>query len=220
MDAEFWHQRWLNNEIGFHQKEINTHLQSFWSGIRAAPGSRVFVPLCGKSRDMLWLRSQGHEVIGVEISPVAVKAFFSENALTPTVEKTGKFQRWECDGIVILLGDFFDLIAEDLGHIDAVFDRASLVALPPEMRRHYAQHLREILPQSVSMLLVTMQYDQNQMKGPPFAVETEEVSGLYADFYRLDCRFTLDVLAENPKFRDRGITRMEERVFLLTPHQK
>jgi thiopurine S-methyltransferase len=220
MEADFWHQRWKNNEIGFHQKEINSHLQSFWPEIHVKPNGSVFVPLCGKSRDMLWLRGQGYHVIGVEISPLAVESFFAENDLQPEIRKFGSFEYWECDGLSILRGDFFDLQPADLAGVDAVFDRASLIALPPEMRRRYALHLHALLPESVEILLVTLQYPQDQMQGPPFAVESQEVDDLYAKYYRIDCLFSLDVLAENHKFRERGISHMDEKVFLLRNHQK
>lgn len=168
MKAEFWLERWQRNEIGFHQGEINAHLQEFWGGLQLPAGSEVFVPLCGKSRDLLWLRAQGHRVLGVELSPLAVEDFFLENELKPQVRSHGIFDSWSCDGVTLLCGDFFELEAADLKGVAAVYDRASLVALPPEMRERYAQHLHRILPARVPMLLVTMDYPQAEMSGPPF----------------------------------------------------
>ncbi|MCG8426319.1 MAG: thiopurine S-methyltransferase [Chromatiales bacterium] len=215
MEAEFWRQRWQKNEIGFHQDEINVHLQTCWQKIEVRPNSTVFVPLCGKSLDLLWLRSQGYTVIGIEISALAVEAFFVENELTPEVSEVDKFRRWECDGITILEGDFFDLQPGHLSGVETVYDRASLVALPPEMRKAYAEHLFKVLPGQVDILLVTMQYPQEEMSGPPFAVEEEEVHTLYHDHYQMSCLDTLDILEENPRFRAKGVTHMEEKVFLL-----
>ena len=217
MDAKFWHQRWERNEIGFHQGEINSHLQSFWQKEQLVENSLVFVPLCGKSLDMLWLRSEGYRVIGVEISALAVEDFFRENNLEPERTQQGDFIRWEVDGLVILQGDIFHLRAGDIAGVSAVYDRASLVALPREMRSRYTDHLASILTRGVSVLLVTLEYPQDQMQGPPFSVEEPEVRQLYETGYGIELCFELDVLAENARFRERGLTRMVEKVFRLTP---
>jgi thiopurine S-methyltransferase len=217
MKTEFWLERWQNNEIGFHQGEINAHLQEYWGGLHLPAGAEVFVPLCGKSRDMLWLCAQGHRVLGVELSPLAVEDFFLENELKPQLRSHGPFDSWSCDGVTLLCGDFFDLDAADLKGVSGVYDRASLVALPPEMRERYAQHLHAILPARVPMLLVTMDYAQAEMSGPPFAVDAAEVRELYAAHYGVEPLYTLDVLAENPRFRERGVSRLDEVVYRLRP---
>ncbi len=217
MDSEFWLERWGRGEIGFHQREINAHLQEYWKRLGAAPGGQVFVPLCGKSRDMLWLRSEGHPVIAVEVSPLAVEAFFRENDLEVRVRRQGAFRRWESDGLVILQGDFFDLSAPDLVDVAGIYDRASLIALPPAMRQRYSAHLRAIAPPRSETLLVTMDYEQGAMNGPPFAVAEGEVTALYGDTYAVQRLFVLDVLGENPRFRERGLSRLEERVYHLVP---
>ncbi|MES9960955.1 MAG: thiopurine S-methyltransferase [Sedimenticola sp.] len=216
MDAEFWHQRWARGEIGFHQKEISTHLRSFWPSDVLPPGGQVFVPLCGKSLDMLWLRAEGYKVIGIEISAVAVEAFFRESNLEPTRNQQGEFVRWEVDGLVILQGDFFHLGTEELAGVSAVYDRASLVALPREMRSAYARHLEEVLPAGATTLLVTLDYPQDEMQGPPFSVDEQEVRALYGERHEIVNCYELDVLEENPRFRERGLSRMVERVFRLS----
>lgn len=215
MQAEFWLERWEQNQIGFHQDEINDHLQAFWAQLPVPAGSRIFVPLCGKSRDMLWLRSQGFQITGVEISPIAVQDFFRENQLEPQITQQGKFERWEVDGLAILLGDFFDLNPADVADCAGVFDRASLIALPPPMRTRYAEHFMAIVPSAAQTLLVTMEYPQTEMKGPPFAVEEAEVRRFYAGRYTVERLFAADILAENPGFRQRGLTRLEEKVYRL-----
>src|SRR5574340_1608572 len=146
MKKDFWLERWERKEIGFHQDEINPYLRQYWQELHLARGSEVFVPLCGKSRDMLWLREQGHAVLGVELSPLAAQAFFEENGLSPQRTRGERFDSYEADGIRILCGDFFDLDRDDLAGVKAVYDRASLIALPPEMRERYARHLESILP--------------------------------------------------------------------------
>lgn len=217
MQADFWHERWDQNQIGFHQHEINSHLQAFWGQMAVPTGSRIFVPLCGKSRDMLWLRSQGFSVTGVEISPIAVHDFFAENALEPIVTRQGAFERWECDGLVILQGDFFHLTPAEVADCAGVFDRASLIALPPEMRASYAQHFMAILPPHVQTLLITLEYGQSEMKGPPFSVQEAEVRSFYEENFSVERLLALNALDDEPGFRQRGLTRLEEKVYLLTP---
>lgn len=216
MDLDFWRRRWRKNEIAFHQREINTHLQRFWSQLELPPGRTVFVPLCGKSLDMLWLAGQGHPVLGVDISQIALASFFQENELTAHTRQEGAFEVWETQDITLLCGDFFALDRAALATIGGVYDRASLIALPPPMRRRYADHLKTILPPAAPVLLLTLEYSQEQMQGPPFSVETAEAQALYEDVYTVELLACYDVLAENPRFHDR-LTRLEEKVYRLMP---
>ncbi|MGA8864450.1 MAG: thiopurine S-methyltransferase [Gallionella sp.] len=219
MKKEFWLERWEREETGFHQEEINPYLRRYWQELHLEGGSEVFVPLCGKSLDMLWLRDQGHRVLGVELSEIAVRSFFAENGYTPQHETQGKFDRCEADGIHILCGDFFDLGREALKNVVAVYDRASLIALPPEMRGRYVHHLAGILPPATRILLVTVDYPQAEMQGPPFSVSSGEVEALYRDHAEVHPLAQLDVLAQNPRFQQRGLSRMRENIFLLTLRQ-
>lgn len=216
MKNEFWLERWEREEIGFHQNEINPYLCQYWQDLHPAHKGEVFVPLCGKSRDMLWLRKQGHLVLGVELSAIAVQAFFRENGYIPHRSTAGKFDCYEADGIRILCGDFFDLSKDEVAQVSSVYDRASLIALPPEMRERYARHLVSILPPATPILLITFDYPQPQMPGPPFAVSTGEVEALYLGHAEVRLLAQLDVLPQNPHFRERGLSRLQENVFLLT----
>lgn len=212
-------ERWEREEIGFHQDDVNPYLRQYWQELHLARGSEVFVPLCGKSRDMLWLRRQGHSVLGVELSAIAVQAFFNENGYTPHhVTSVVPFDYCETDGIRILCGDFFDLGKDDLAKMSAVYDRASLVALPPKMRERYARHLLSILPPTTQILLVTFDYPQTEMSGPPFAVSAGEVEALYREHAEIRLLAQLDVLAQNPRFQERGLSRLQENIFLLALH--
>lgn len=215
MESVFWHERWEQNQIGFHQDEINAHLTFFWHQLALPPESRVFVPLCGKSSDLLWLRAQGHKVTGIELSSLAVEAFFTENDLTPEVEHLDELARWSCDGIEIFVGDFFHLKAADLGNIDAIYDRASLIALPPEMRSDYVDHIHSLVKSGTPTLLVTLEYLQSEMNGPPFAVHEEEVRQLYNMSTEILVLKTFDILEESPHFKKRGLTQLEEKVYRL-----
>lgn len=216
MESEFWHERWRQNLIGFHQADINPHLQHFWPRLSAAAGGRVFVPLCGKSLDMLWLRDQGHPVLGVELSPLAVEAFFAENGLEYSQRSEKAFTRYQSGAIQLLCGDFFDLQPAHLQAVHAVYDRASLIAFPAGMRKRYVDHLNALLAENVSMLLVTLEYDQTQMQGPPFAVDEQEVGSLFSPRWSVELIFEDDVLAHEPRFRERGLTRLREKIYVLT----
>ncbi|MDD2701801.1 MAG: thiopurine S-methyltransferase [Sideroxydans sp.] len=216
MKKEFWLERWERAEIGFHQDEINPYLLKYWPDLKAEQGGEVFVPLCGKSLDMVWLRGHGHAVLGVELSVIAVHDFFSEQGKSPVHTQTAKFEQCEADGIRILCGDFFDLDKADLANVRAVYDRASLVALPPEMRERYARHLVDILPAGTKVLLVTFDYPQEEMPGPPFAVSADEVHALYDRYAQIRLLEQVDILEREPRFKARGVTRMQENIFLLS----
>jgi len=165
----------------------------------------------------LWLRDRGHVVLGIEISPIAVRDFFAENALTPRITRQGAFERYESDGLAILCGDFFDLTPEILQGATAVYDRAALIALPPELRNRYVGHSASILPATASTLLVTMEYVQEEMNGPPFAVLENEVHQLYDKRHSVICLHSKDILTGNPRFRERGLHALMEKVYRLTP---
>jgi thiopurine S-methyltransferase len=219
LKKEFWLERWERQETGFHQDEFNPYLRQYWQEMLIDdPHCMVFVPLCGKSRDMLWLHEKGHRILGVELSGIAVQSFYQENGYVPKHSTHEKFELCEADDISILCGDFFDLGKEDLEQVKAVYDRASLVALPPEMRQRYARHLASILPPGTQILLITFDYPQIEMQGPPFAVSTGEVEVLYRDFAKVNLLAQLDVLAQNERFQQRGLSRLQENIFLLTLH--
>jgi thiopurine S-methyltransferase len=215
MEHDFWHRRWRKNEIGFHQESINPYLREHWSRLDVPSNAPVFVPLCGKSRDMRWLRDAGHPVTGVELSRLAVEAFFAEEGLEPEVRQSGAFEIWQAGNCRLLCGDFFALAGNDLGPISAIYDRASLIALPPSMRVRYAAHLRGLLPAGLPSLLVTVEYPQQEMDGPPFAVHQSEVEGLFSD-WQVFLLGRHDILADAPRFRDKGVTRMHETIYRLT----
>ncbi|HEY0665915.1 MAG TPA: thiopurine S-methyltransferase [Gallionella sp.] len=216
MEKDFWLERWNKSEIGFHQGEVNPYLRRYWPELNLARGSEVFVPLCGKSRDLLWLREQEHRVIGVELSDLAVRAFFEENGYAPKLDSDERFECQAADDIRLLCGDLFDLAENDLAEVTAVYDRAALVALSADMRERYVRHLASILPPATQTLLITFDYRQDEMPGPPFAVSPEEVHRLYHDYAEINLLAQLDVLAQNPHFQARGLTGLQENIFLLT----
>jgi len=215
MDPAFWHARWEAGQIGFHQPEIHVLLRQFWPQLQLPRAQRVFVPLCGKSLDMLWLLEQGQRVLGVEISPLAVAAFFRDNALQAEVQAAPPFQRWRLDELELWCGDYFDLRPEHLSGIGAVYDRASLIALPPEMRRRYADHLAALLAPGTPVLLITLEYPQAQMKGPPFSVTEAEVRALFGDAFAITLLEGKAILDQEPHFRAKGLTDLMEKAWRL-----
>lgn len=214
MDHAFWHQRWRDNLIGFHQEAVNPHLERHWERLGVKPDATVFVPLCGKSLDMVWLAERYH-VLGVELSPKAVEHFFQEQGLSPARSNDWPFMICEAEGVALYCGDFFALKPEHTAGIAAIYDRAALIALPPALRLRYADKLTGLAPAGTVMLLVTMEYEQAQMDGPPFSVESAEVETLFSDGWRIESLQHDSILEREPRFRERGLTRLAEHIYLL-----
>ena len=215
MDAAFWIQRWQQNRIGFHQPEVNRWLMEYWARLVPDPETSVFVPLCGKTRDLVWLRERGHRVTGVELSPVAVQDFFVENGLQPEQGVEGSFRVCCVPQLKLLCGDFFELSAEQMKDVGAVYDRAALIALPHQLRLRYVDRLSALLQSGTRMLLVAMEYSQSQMDGPPFAVEEEEVVRLFSPHWSVRVLQREDLLAQEPRFAERGLSHLNEKIYQL-----
>jgi thiopurine S-methyltransferase len=186
-----------------------------WSKLGVDQG-QVFVPLCGKSQDMVWLCERGHAVLGVELSPVAVNDFFTEQTISFSTQNRDGFQIFSGDGIQIFCGDFFDLKPEHLAQTRAIFDRAALVALPPHLQIRYAQHLLAILPQRPPILLMVFEYDQHEMAGPPFSITEQRVRELFGAAYKIEILAEKDALAEQPGLQQRGLSQLQEKVYRLS----
>ena len=178
MDHDFWHSRWGAGQIGFHEGEVNQHLAEHGSALGS--GKRVLVPLCGKAEDLTYLVAYGHQVVGVELVESAVAAFFAEHGAEAKIEQAGAFKRYSAPGITIFVGDFFDTTRELLGPVDALYDRAAIIALPEAMRVAYAKHVRALMPAGAPGIIVTTEYPQDQMSGPPFSVPEAELRSHYA----------------------------------------
>ncbi|MCB1482947.1 MAG: thiopurine S-methyltransferase [Rhodobiaceae bacterium] len=185
MDPSFWHERWSARQIGFHEGQPNAMLVKHFARLKLAAGSRIFVPLCGKSRDLGWLLEQGHSVAGVELSRIAVEELFEELGVSPAIENRGPLMLFSFEDLAVFVGDFFKLTADQLGSVDAVYDRAALVALPASMRPDYARHLAS-LSGSVPQLLISFDYDQSATNGPPFSVPGSEIEKHYGKAYRAE----------------------------------
>lgn len=195
-DNPLWLQFWRDRKSNeFHQTSVNKYLVQFWPTLKIPYGSRIFVPLCGKSLDMLWLSEHGYQVIGVELSPIAVKAFFEENKLQPVKQRLDNFTLWSHGNISILCGDYFSLSQIQLGQIDTVYDRAALTALPEDIRILYVNHLRTIVSTSTNIFLLTTEDatdDNNRQQSHQI---DEELISLYARNFDIRLEHS-DILVE------------------------
>ncbi|MFJ3481782.1 thiopurine S-methyltransferase [Pseudomonas sp. NPDC090202] len=215
MEPQFWHERWAVNQIGFHQSDVNPYLKQFWPELNLKAGERVLVPLCGKSIDMTWLEERGFAVVGIELSEKAVEDYFKERRVKPEVEQRGAFKVYRHAACEIWCGDFFALKARDIGNCSALYDRAALIALPAEMRWRYVKQLNSILPADCRGLLITLDYEQSEIDGPPFAVPEEEVMQLLSPEWRLNMIAEQDVLAQSRKFVEAGASRLSEHAYRM-----
>lgn len=216
MQPEFWHERWRMGQIGFHQSAVDRNLRQYWPDLGLTINSRVFVPLCGKSLDLLWLCERGHSVTGVELSTVALESFCMEHGI-PAKRRIGDdFDIYEAPKLQLFRGDFFALTPKLLGPIPAVYDRAALIAWAPEQRAAYVNHITALTSPGTQTLLVTLEYPQEQMKGPPFSVAADEVDRLYARHHEIQALSRRDVLANEPRLRSRGVTQLHEICYRLT----
>lgn len=220
MHADYWHEKWSGDRIAFHQDSVNKRLQEFWKQLDLAAGAAVFVPLCGKSLDMLWLHRQGHPVLGVEFSEKAGEAFFRENDLDCTRSVEGDFLRLSGQGpgqgIELLIGDFFALTPAQVAHCQGVYDRAAMIALDGELRNAYAHHLGALLVADTRALLLTISYDQARMQGPPFSVSDDNARELLSNDFRIEELAYYSGPRHVGNLADRGLETLDERVYLLT----
>ena len=215
MEAQFWLERWREGRTHFHQSRVTPLLQKYWPSLELAQGSTILVPLCGKSLDMLWLAQQGHRVLGVELSELAVRQFFEENGLTPQQHASAQGQHFVAGPIEIICGDIFALEDATLAACAGAYDRAALIALPADMRQRYAERIYARLPGEARSLLITLEYAQEQMEGPPFSVAQEEVQRLYGAHTEVAAIDRRDILDKEPKFVERGLDRLETVTYRL-----
>jgi len=212
MEIEFWAERWKEGRIGFHEGRPNGFLARHVDRLGAANGSNLLVPLCGKAEDVAFLAARGFRVVGIEVVEDAVKAFFEEHKLTPTVSTRAHGRVYEGAGITIHCADFFACTTEVLGStFDAFYDRAAIVALPEEMRARYARHLRTLVTPKARALVITFEYEDGEFKPPPFSVSEAEIHALYKGV-------TVESIdsgpADGPRFREANVIPTE-RVYAL-----
>jgi thiopurine S-methyltransferase len=216
VEPEFWHQRWRTGQIGFHQSGPHPFLERWWPTLGLPKGSRVYVPLCGKSLDMVWLAVRGNAVVGTELSPIAVAEFFGEQRVAVDVRPHGPFRRHMAGPFEILEGDALALTTDLLGPVQAAYDRAALVALPAESRACYAAQFAVLMPPGSKSLLIGFEYDERLKPGPPFPVDAAEIARLYGPAFEVRELERLDIIGSSPKFAAVGVTELYETVYELT----
>jgi len=215
MQPEFWQHRWQTNQIGFHRDTPLPLLLAHWPALGLATGSQVLVPLCGKSLDMLWLAEQGHRVLGVELSELAITQFFSERGLEPTLTQSHAGTHYRAGAWEIICGDAFALTPEVLRDCAGVYDRGAMIALPPKMRETYMATTWFHLPAGCQGLLVTLEYPQAQKDGPPFSVEEDEVRRRFDGICEVRLIERRDILKNEPGFQAEGVTSLQTSVYRL-----
>ncbi|MFT5194215.1 MAG: thiopurine S-methyltransferase [Cellvibrionaceae bacterium] len=216
MHSEFWLNVWENGNLNFHNSKTNPFLMKFWPKLGLKQSDSAFVPLCGKTLDMVWLAEQGHQVIGVELSRLAAEAFFDENNIEADISEAGAFTSWRAEGIDLLVGDFFNLTAEHLHDVRGIFDRAAMVALPEAVRNDYAQHLANVLPAGAKILLISFEYDQAKMSGPPYSVPYSEIKRIFESRFTVEKLDQRDLIEKAPGMQRSGLTSFEQHIYLLS----
>ncbi|HEX4241835.1 MAG TPA: thiopurine S-methyltransferase [Steroidobacteraceae bacterium] len=216
MHPQFWHERWRIGQIGFHQPMIEPELERHWPALGLRPQSRIFVPLCGKTLDLVWLRERGHEVLGVEISTIAIEAFCLENGVLARRRACdADMDRFEADGYALYRGDLFALTLDDVRDVAGVYDRASLMSWPPELRSRYVDALTRLTSTGAITLLVVLEYAPSEMPGPPFSVSAVDLDALYGGNHSIGELSRRDILNNEPRLRAKGLTRLQQVCYRL-----
>jgi len=215
MERKFWVDRWKRNRIGFHQVNYNVWLTKYWGDLGLDSSSTVFVPMCGKSLDMRWLEQQGHLVRGIDLAGIALEAYFAEGHEEFRQVAQGSLTRYEGRSSVLFCGDFFELTAVDSTGVAAAFDRGALVALGPNHRGNYVDHMLRVLPEGSQILLVTLEYDQHLVSGPPFSVLPEEVETLYESRCSIEVLESAPTDLVPPHFQAHGVESAVECVYRI-----
>lgn len=215
MQPDFWHERWQQDRIGFHRDTPLPLLVQHWPALELPADSRVFVPLCGKSLDMVWLADRGFRVLGVELSALAIGQFFAERGLTPQTHDGLAGRHHVAGPWELIEGDAFTLPPALLAGCAGVYDRGALVALPEAMRATYAATAWRQLPPGCRGLLVTLEYPQHEKAGPPFSVEEPHVHSLFDPDWRVALLERRDILASEASFRDAGVSAFSTAVYRM-----
>lgn len=215
MDANFWHQRWREGNIPFHEGRVNGYLKIYFDRLECGADDLVFVPLCGKAVDMKWIRERGCRVLGVELSPIASRDFFVDSGVDYAVEEEGGFKKYSGQGVELLCGDLFAMARGGFENVKAIYDRASYIAFDAAMRERYADFICSMLPRGAPVLLLTLDYPQDLMDGPPFAVGEDEVRERFEGRYDVAHLETRDIIEQQPHFQAKGLPTLLAHAFLL-----
>jgi len=210
-----WLEFWANNETNWHSDVVTQELEKYLGLLKLESGDTVFVPLCGKSLDMIYMLNRGFSVIGVEVSEIGIKQFFHENGLDFTISQVGEFNLYSAKNIEIYCGDFFSLTSKHLCGVKAVFDRKSLIALDRNLRQKYVKHLNDIISLGVRILLITLHYPKHQMSGPPFSVDKSEVESLFSMAFNYQELKPFQDIENGLKLASAGVDYIENAAYCL-----
>ena len=210
-----WLEFWANNETNWHSDVVTQELEKYLGLLKLESGDTVFIPLCGKSLDMIYMLNRGFSVIGVEVSEIGIKQFFHENGLDFTISQVGEFDLYSAKNIEIYCGDFFSLTSKYLCGVKAVFDRKSLIALDRNLRQKYVKHLNDIISLGVRILLITLHYPKHQMSGPPFSVDKSEVESLFSMAFNYQELKPFQDIENGLKLARSGVDYIENAAYCL-----
>ncbi|MGE3920412.1 MAG: thiopurine S-methyltransferase [Gammaproteobacteria bacterium] len=216
MEQSFWLEKWKIHDTKFDQGQPNPHLIQYLSSLNLKNNARVFVPLCGKSIDMLWLKNKGFQIVGVELSSIACESFFNVHQIPFKKLETNRLIQYDAENITLYATDFFDISNKEIGHIDAIYDRAALIALPERLRKNYTNHLRNIINENTKILLISSTYNQNEMAGPPFSVSEHEVLSLFKHFGEVKKLYDQEAKLIPEHLKEKGLTQASEQVYFIT----
>jgi len=219
MTKQYWLDKWQHNDIKFNQDDVNVYLQRYYSRFNLSKSELIFVPLCGKSIDMLWLMNKGHHVVGVELSSVACKAFFEDNHLAYQVKTRGSFITYFNDSITLYCGDFFELMPGLMGNIKSVYDRGAFIAFPPDMRGQYVAQLASLIAVGGKIIMNTIEYDERREEGPPYSASFKNIAQLYQSSFHIN-QLEQSVYEVPEHLKSQGLLTANHAVYLLTKHEK
>jgi thiopurine S-methyltransferase len=214
-EKEYWLNKWRSNDIAFHEQDINPDLIAYIHTLNLYSGDYIFVPLCGKTKDMVWLANEGFHVIGVELSPIACDEFFSEMNISPQITQQSKFIRYKHNNIELLCGDLFDLTKTDLPTIHAIYDCKALIALPNDLRKKYVNHIMSCLGTKIKILLLTMESNCH-VKPPPYSVNSNEIDLLYGNYFNVQLLKSESIRDIPERLVKKGYLEMRESVYLIS----
>jgi thiopurine S-methyltransferase len=219
MEQQFWLNKWRDHEIKWHQEKVTPDLIKYADKLELHAGDAILVPLCGKSKDMLWLADRGYHVIGVELSQIACEDFFNELHVKPAISQSAKLKKYQYKNMEIFCGDIFDMTSSQLPEIKAIFDCRALIALPPDMRQKYVNHLTTCTANKAGILLLTIE-SQNEIAGPPFSIDSKEVNSLYVSDFSIQQLKHEAANKIQQHLVDKGYASMIEGAYLLIPKGK
>lgn len=215
MDKVYWLNKWQKNDIAFNQQAPNNLLVSYFNDLQLKRNSRILVPLCGKSVDMLWLYQQGYKILGIELSEIACRDFFTENALIYTSQDATAHKIFRHQNIQLIAGDFFLSERASLLSIQAVYDRAALIALPQELRKRYVAHLLSLLEPNTPILLIATDYDSSEMQGPPYPLGKKSIQNLFATC-NIETLYYRPMKRIPEHLKQKGLTDAIEQAYCIT----